>query len=128
MKRVLSALIITAVALTLPAPALAKQTSRTAPNASAWHAKADRIPIGSTVTIRTNAGKRITAVLYVVDDTGITFKPKTRVAEPARRLTYDQIAEVSRREDRVNIVKAIAIGAAIGGAFCLGLLIALSGG
>src|SRR5262245_24443328 len=90
---------IVAVNLELPNTAFAND----------WRANADRTPIGSTVTIRTTGGKHITAVLYVVDDTGITIKPKTRVAEPVRRLTYDQIAEVIPHDDRVNIFKYIAI-------------------
>jgi hypothetical protein len=115
--------------MTLSAPAFAKQRSYdAAPDANVWRATADRIPIGSTVTIRTNTGERIIAVLYVVDDTGIAFKPKTRVPEPVRRLTYDRIADVAFGGDRVNIGKYIAIGAAIGGAFFLGLLAAAAAG
>jgi hypothetical protein len=121
------ALIIAATAMALPAPAFAAPGGAPA-NTNGSRAYVDRIPIGSTVTIRTSTGERITAVLYVVDDTGITFKPKTRIAEPARRLTYDRIAEVTPREDRVNIFKYIAIGAAIGGAFFIGVLAAAAGG
>jgi hypothetical protein len=112
--------------MTLPAPAFAAP-GRAPANTNGSRAYVDRIPIGSTVTIRTSTGDRITAVLYVVDDTGITFKPKGRVAEPARRLTYDQIADVTPREDRVNIFKYIAIGAAIGGAVFVGVLAAAGG-
>src|SRR5262245_8196519 len=122
MRSIVSALIIAAITLTSPAGAFAKQSTDPLADADVWRAYAEQIPIGSTVTIRTNAGKRITAVLYAVDHTGITFKPKTRIAEPARRLAYDQIAEVAPREDRVNIVKYIAIGAAVGGAAFLALL------
>jgi hypothetical protein len=121
MNRAIPRLIL-AVALALPTTAFAKPAAGASQNGDVWRASADRIPIGSTVTIRTNAGQRITAVLYAVDDTGITFKPRTRIAEAPRRLTYDQIAEVAPREDRVNILKYIAIGAAIGGAVFLALL------
>jgi hypothetical protein len=123
MDRAISGMIL-AVALALPAGALAKPPAHASPNGDVRRASAERIPIGSTVTIRTNAGTRIIAVLYVVDDTGLTFKPKTRVAAPVQRLTYDQIAEVAAREDRVNIFKYFAIGAAVGGAFFVGLLAA----
>jgi polygalacturonase len=122
MKRGLSALIITVVAMTFPAAGSARQSYNASPTADVWHANADRIPIGSTVTIQTNTGKRIVAVLYDVDDTGITFRPKSRVAEPARRLTYDLIANVSPHDGRVNIFKYIAIGAAVGGALFVMLL------
>jgi hypothetical protein len=128
MRMTVSALIFTAVAMTVASPTLANPAGPRAADADVWRAYADHIPIGSTVTIRTNAGERITAVLYGVDDMGITFKPKTRLPEPARRLTFDQIAEVSPRSDRVNIGKYIAIGAAIGGAVFLGLLAAVAGG
>jgi hypothetical protein len=86
------------------------------------------IPIGSTVTVCTTSGERFAAVLYVVDDTAITVKPKTRVAEPLRRLTFDQLEDVTLRRDRVNLVKYVVVGAAIGGAFFLGLLAAAAAG
>ena len=114
MRTTVSALIFAAIAMTSAPSAFAKPAGPRSAEADVWRSYADRIPIGSTVTIRTSAGERITAVLYVVDDTGITFKPKTRLPEPARRLTFDQIAAVSPRSDRVNIGKYIAIGAAIG--------------
>ena len=128
MRPTISALIIAAVALTPATPVFAATMDSPPAGGDVWRANADHIPIGSTVTIRTSSGKRIAAVLYVVDDTGITFKPKTRIAEPARRLTFDQIAEVTPRSDRVNIFKYVVIGAAIGGAFFLGLMATLASG
>ena len=84
------------------------------PNADMWRAYADHVPIGSTLTIRTTAGERLTAVLFVVDDTAMTVKPKTRIPEPARRVTFDQIEELTVRRDRVSIPKYAGIGAGVG--------------
>jgi hypothetical protein len=83
-------------------------------NADVWRAYADHIPIGSTLTIRTTAGERLIAVLFVVDDTAMTVKPKTRIPEPARRVTFDQIEELTVRRDRVSIPKYVGIGAGVG--------------
>ena len=122
MRRTISALILSSIALTSPAMAFAKDSSDAQPTADVWRAFAEHIPIGSTVNIRTTAGERLTASVYVVDDTAITIKPKTRVPEPTRRVTFDRIEEITIRRDRVNIAKYVAIGAAAGGAAFLWLL------
>jgi hypothetical protein len=122
MTGTISALILTAVSLTLTPSAFAKGPSDPQPTADVWRAYAEHIPIGSTVTVRTTTGERLTALLYVVDDTAITIKPKTRVPEPARRVTFDRIDEITLRRDRVNFAKYVAIGAAAGGAAFLWLL------
>ena len=127
MRRTVSALMIfchvaTAVALTATI-ALAEQNiddiddidhRGALQNADVWRAYADHIPIGSTLTIRTTGGERLIAVLFVVDDTAMTVKPKTRIPEPARRVTFDQIEELRVRRDRVSIPKYAGIGAGVG--------------
>ena len=85
---------------------------------------ADHIAIGSTLTIRTTAGERLTGVLFVVDDTAITVKPKTRVPEPAQRVAFDRIEELTVRRDRVSIAKYVGVGAAVGAGVFVSMLAA----
>jgi len=122
MKRTLSALLVAMVALTQTVPALAARQHTTTHDASMWRSYAAHLPIGSTVAIRTTSGERLTAVLFVVDETAMTVKPKTRVPEPARRISFDEVDELSVRQNRVSVAKYVAIGAAVGAAVFLWLL------
>jgi len=125
MKGTISALLITTIVLTHTLTAVAAaQPNGEVPNASVWRAYAEHIPIGSTLSIRMTSGERLTAVLFVVDETAMTVKPKTRVREPARRVTYDAIDELTVRRNRVSIAKYVGIGAAVGAGVFLWLLTA----
>jgi len=90
--------------------------------ATAWRAYAEQIPIGSTVKLRMRDGERLTAVLFEVDDSGITVKPATRVPESSRHISFDTLTALQRHEDRVSFGKYAAVGAAIGAAVFFVLL------
>ena len=77
-------------------PTAAFMSYRVPRNADMWRAYADHIAIGSTVSIRTTRGERLTGVLFVVDDTAITVKPKTRLPEAAHQ--GDGVPLVHRRQ------------------------------
>jgi hypothetical protein len=124
MMRTIAALVIITNTLAVTA---AGQPNDEVPNASVWRAYAEHIPIGSTLSIRMTTGERLTAVLFVVDDTAMTVKPKTRVREPARRVTYDAIDELTVRRNRVSIAKYVGVGAAVGAGVFLWLLTAATG-
>ena len=94
-------------------------------DADVWRQYAMRLPIGSTVKIRTTGGERWTAVLLTVDDSGVTVKPKTRIPEPLRQLPFDRLAQLELAQADSNIAKAAAIGGAVGGGVFLGLLMLL---
>src|SRR5947199_192846 len=88
-----------------------------------WRAFVQKLPIGSVVKIRTRDGERLTAILFVVDEAGMTVKPKTRYAEPARRIPFDRLDNVEVQRPGVNYGKAAAIGAAVGSSVLLLLLL-----
>jgi hypothetical protein len=88
-----------------------------------WMKYTERLPIGSTLKIRTTDGKRMTAVLAIVDNAGITVEPKTRVPESPQVIPFNQLAQVELKDHGSSVAKAIAIGAGIGGATFLGLLL-----
>ena len=94
-------------------------------DADIWRQYAMRLPIGSTVKIRTTGGEHWTALLLTVDDTGITMKPKTRIPEPAQRVPFDRLTQLELAQAGSNIAKAAAIGGAVGAGAFLGLLMLL---
>jgi hypothetical protein len=91
-------------------------------DADLWRQYAMRLPIGSTVKVRTTDGERRTAVLMRVDDTGITVKPKTRIPEPVQQVPFDHLTQLELARADSNIAKAAAIGGAVGAGVFLGLL------
>ena len=95
MKRLCALLVISALVFPNCAargPAFTAQ--RVADPPELWRAYAGKLPIGSIVRIRTSDGDRFAASLLVVDATGITVKPRTRMSEPARHLAFDRLEQL----------------------------------
>lgn len=115
-----------AIALTMsmlaPSAQLAAQGALVERSPEYWFAYAEKLPIGSTVRVRTTDGKRQTAVLAVVDRDGITLEPKTRVPERPRRVTFDQIEQLELKQNGSSLAKAVAIGSAVGAGTFFGIL------
>ena len=107
--------------LLLPASRVFAQ-STTRPGAEYWFAFASRLPIGSTVSVRTADGKRQTAVLALVEPDGITLQPKTRIPEPPRKVSFDQLAQLEPKHNGSNVGKGIAIGVAAGAGTFFGIM------
>jgi hypothetical protein len=105
----------------LTAAPLRAQTTET-PDARLARAQVEQIPIGATVTLRMRGGERLKAVLFSADEAGVRVKPAARVPEPSRRIAYDQIERIERKQDHVSIGKYAGIGSAIGAAALLLLL------
>jgi hypothetical protein len=118
MKRMVSVVVIaTLFASGVP---LGAQTS-----GDFWIRYTEKLPIGSTIRIRTTDGARMTAVLAIVDDTGITLEPKTRVPEPPRHIPFERIEQLELKENGVGVGKAIAIGVGAGAATFFGILLVM---
>jgi hypothetical protein len=132
MKRMISS-VVTA-ALIVSSTSIAAQSSSNAAispsrggrTASYWMQYVGKLPIGSTVRVRTSDGKRTTAVLAIVDDTGITLEQKTRIPEAPRRVPYDQLDQVELKQNGSSVGKAVAIGVAVGVGTFLGILALLA--
>src|SRR6266550_4499481 len=94
MKRILSSIVI--VALLGSATAVSAQSAGTSTSRSVdyWLRYTGKLPIGSTIRVRTSDGKRMTAVLAVVDESGITVEPKTRVPESPRHISFEQLEQI----------------------------------
>ena len=122
MTRSCAIAIIAALMLTTSAAAGERASDRQE-TGELWRAFVQKLPIGSVVKIRTQDGERLTAILFVVDEAGMTVKPKTRYAEPARRIRFDRLDNVEVQRPGVNYGKAAAIGAAVGSSVLLLLLL-----
>jgi hypothetical protein len=118
-------LIALVVAMTIAAPAFAKQQSAApAIEAAAFHQMAAGIPLGSRVRVQTTAGKRLTATLMNVTDEAIVVKRESRVPEPALSIRFDELALLKRQEPRgIGLGKALGIGLAAGGGAMLTLFL-----
>jgi uncharacterized lipoprotein YajG len=125
MKRFVS--IVVVIALLAPGVALAEQGTVIERTPGYWYSYAEKLPIGSTVRLRTTDGKRQDAVLAVVDRDGITVELKSRVPEPARRILYAEIQQLELKTGNgASMAKAAAVGAAIGAGTFVGLLALLA--
>ena len=109
------------LSLLLPASRAAAQAI-TPPDAEYWFNFASRLPIGSTVSVRTADGKRQTAVLTLVDRDGITLQPKTRIPEAPRKVPFEQLAQLEPKHNGSNVAKAAAIGVAAGAGTFFGIM------
>jgi hypothetical protein len=95
LKRLCALLMMTALVFpdcAARGPVLAAQ--RVADPPELWRAYAEKLPIGSIVRIRTSDGDHFAASLLVVDATGITVKPRTRMLEPAQHLAFDRLEQM----------------------------------
>ena len=120
MRRIISTIVL--LCLLAPAAGAAGQGIVVERSAGYWRAYAEKLPIGATVRVRTTDGRRHTAVLSMVEQEGITVELKSRVPEPARRISYDQIQQLELKNNGASVVKAVAVGVAIGAGTFLGLL------
>lgn len=104
---------------------LAQQPAAVPRSGEYWFSYAGKLPIGSTVRVRTSDGRRLTAVLAVVDENGITLEPKTRVPEPPRRIPFDRLTQLELKQNGSSVAKSVAIGAAVGAGTFFGVLLLL---
>jgi hypothetical protein len=153
MKRIISSviaavLIASSVSVAAQSPSGAAQSSSTAAQSSStaaqsssgtagsssrigrsdqyWMTYASKLPIGSTVRVRTTDGERMTAVLAIVDDSGITLEPKTRIPERPRHVPFEKLDQITLKEDGNSVAKAVGIGLAVGVGSFLGLVAILA--
>jgi hypothetical protein len=122
MKRVISACVVVVLFISTCA-ANAQTPASGVRGQDYWMKYASRLPIGATVRVRTTDGDRMTAVLAIVDDSGITLEPKTRVPEPPRHIPYDRLSQLELRQNGSSVGKAVAIGVATGAATFFGIML-----
>ena len=68
------------------------------------------LPIGSTVRVRLLNGERVRGTLMAVDADAMIVRPKTRVPEPARTVSFEQLDFVELDSGHGNRGTAVLIG------------------
>jgi hypothetical protein len=120
MTRVVALLLL--MCLLVPSSVLAGQGTIVERSPDYWYSYSEKLPIGSSIRVRTSDRHRLTAVLTHVDRDGITIELKTRIPEPARHIPFDQIQQLELKTNGSSMAKAAAVGAAIGAGTFLGLM------
>lgn len=126
MRRVVSCIVIVALMGSAAAASAQSAAGRTVRSNEYWFKYSEKLPIGSTIRVRTSDGKRTTALLTVVDETGITIERKTRRPESPRHIPFDRLEQLEVKEPGMGAGKAAAIGVASGAAAFLGILLVLA--
>ena len=92
-----------------------------------WRAFAEKVGVGTELTVRLRDGQRFNASLVTVRDDAVLLQPKTRVPVPVQPVPYEAILSLERRgKGGISAGKAAAIGVATGaGTFFAILLIML---
>jgi hypothetical protein len=124
MKRLTSAVVMMTFLIS-NAGLLAQQPDAVPRSREYWFSYAGKLPIGSTVRVRTSDGRRLTAVLAIVDEESITVEPKTRIPEPPRRIPFDQLSQLELKQNGSSVAKSVAVGAAVGAGTFFGVLLVL---
>jgi hypothetical protein len=80
-----------------------------------WRAFAEKVEVGTELTVRLRDGQRFRATLVAARDDALLVQPKTRVPVPVQPVPYDAILAIERRrEGGIGAGKAAAIGVASG--------------
>ena len=117
LRKLLAQVVVIALTLGLASPGFAQ---------SPWRTIAEQVPAGSVVKVRLTSGQSFSAVLVRPEEDSVLLQPRTRQPVPLQTVRYDAIVSMERVEGRgIGVGKAVAIGAAVGGAAFLGLLMAV---
>jgi hypothetical protein len=95
-----------------------------------WRSFAERVGVGTELSVRLSDGRRFRATLVSVENDAVLLQPRTRIPVPAQAIAYDEIVRLERTKAGIGAGKAVAIGAATGvGVFfgTLAIMIALVG-
>jgi hypothetical protein len=83
-----------------------------------WRSFAEKVEVGTELTVRLNDGRRFRATFVGTQDTAMLVQPRTRIPVPIQAVPYNEVTRIERTRPGVTAGKAIAIGVATGvGAF-----------
>ena len=103
----------TALIVLLAAHGAVAQTS-----SEIWRSFAEKVEVGTELTVRLNDGRRFRATFVGTQDTAMLVQPRTRIPVPIQAVPYDEVTRIERTRPGVTAGKAVAIGVATGvGAF-----------
>ena len=131
MRRAFTVLLI--VVLLAPGCATARRSdtrfaqprSTSLPDRALLTAYLERLPAGSRVRARLAGGDTVRGTLMQATATGIVLQPRTRIPEPPLTIPIERIKAVEI-DTSSGTGRAVAIGAAAGGAAALGVILVLA--
>jgi hypothetical protein len=99
--------------------------AQTAPDV--WRSFAERLDIGTELTVRLNDGRSFRATLVGVRTDAMLLQPKTRIPVAIQSVPYEEIVRLERAKPAAGVGKAVAIGVATGVGTFFGILALLYG-
>jgi len=92
----------------------------------AWRAFATQLEPNAFIKIRLASGKSFRGYLVGADEHELRVNPKTRVAEPLRRLAYADIVAIERqKEPKWNPAAKVLLGVGVSWAVLYGVALAI---
>ena len=99
--------------------------AQTAPDV--WRSFAERLDVGTELTVRLNDGRSFRATLVGVRTDAMLLQPKTRIPVAIQSVPYEEIVRLERAKPGTGVGKAVAIGVATGVGTFFGILALLYG-
>ena len=99
--------------------------AQTAPDV--WRSFAERLDVGTELTVRLNDGRSFRATLVDVRTDAMLLQPKTRIPVAIQSVPYEEIVRLERAKPAAGVGKAVAIGVATGVGTFFGILALLYG-
>jgi hypothetical protein len=99
--------------------------AQTAPDV--WRSFAERLDVGTELTVRLNDGRSFRATLVGVQTDAMLLQPKTRIPVAIQSVPYEEIVRLERAKPAAGVGKAVAIGVATGVGTFFGILALLYG-
>jgi len=99
--------------------------AQTAPDV--WRSFAERLDVGTELTVRLNDGRGFRATLVGVRTDAMLLQPKTRIPVAIQSVPYEEIVRLERAKPAAGVGKAVAIGVATGVGTFFGILALLYG-
>jgi hypothetical protein len=95
----------------------------------AWRAFAVQLEPNAFIKVRLTSGKSFRGYVVGADQQELRVNPKTRVAEPLRRLAYSDIVSIERqKEPKWNPAAKVLLGVGISWAVLYGVALLLLAG
>jgi len=111
--------ILVAVLSALLAAPLHAQSVR---DGEAWRACAASVEPNAGTKVRLTSGKSFRGYVVGADDHELRVNPKTRVAEPLRRLAYSDVVSIERqKESKWNPATKVLVGVGVAWAVLYGI-------
>ena len=92
-----------------------------------WRSFAEKVEVGTELTVRMNDGRRFRATFVGTQDTAMLVQPRTRIPVPMQPVPYDEVTRIERTRPGVTAGKAVAIGVATGVGAFFGILALMLG-